>query len=43
MAHPLHHAESSVRQFGGVPEDYLAIHSWFDATKAHLGLFTHRA
>lgn len=43
MAHPLHHAESSVRRFGGVPEDYLAIHSWFDATKAHLGLFTHRA
>ena len=43
MAHPWHHAQSSARRFGGVPEDYLAIHDWFDASKAHLGLFTHRA
>ena len=43
MAHPLHHAESSARKFGGQPDDYISVHSWFDATKAHLGLFAHRA
>ena len=43
MAHPLHHAESSARKFGGTPSDYQAIHNWFDASKAHLALFTHRA
>lgn len=43
MGHSLHHAESSARKFGGVPEDYLAIHNWFDATKAHLALPGHRA
>ena len=43
MAHPLHHAESSARKFGGVPSDYQAIHDWFDASKEHLALFTHRA
>ena len=43
MAHPLHHAESSARKFGGRASDYQAIHDWFDASKAHLALFTHRA
>ena len=43
MAHPLHHAESSARKFGGVPSDYQSIHNWFDASKEHLALFTHRA
>ncbi|TRD17305.1 DUF6915 family protein [Palleronia caenipelagi] len=43
MAHPFHHAESSARKYGGDPSDYLAVHSWFDASKAHLALFTHRA
>lgn len=43
MAHPLHHAESSARKFGGAPSDYQAIHDWFDASKAHLAIFTHRA
>ena len=43
MAHPLHHAESSARNFGGVPSDYQAVHDWFDASKEHLALFTHRA
>ncbi|WP_407636181.1 DUF6915 family protein [Pseudooceanicola batsensis] len=27
MAHPLHHAESSARKFGGVPSDYQSIHN----------------
>lgn len=43
MAHPYHHAERSVRLFGGVAEDYLAIHNWFDESKAHLADFRHRA
>ena len=42
MAHPHHHALSSVRRFGGQVEDYLALHSWFDATKAHIADARHR-
>src|SRR3954462_15997474 len=30
----LHHAVSSARKHGGEPEDYLAVHEWFDASKA---------
>ena len=43
MAHPHHHALNSARKYGGAPEDYIAIHSWFDATKAHLATPAHRA
>ena len=43
MAHPFHHAESSARKYGGLPDDYLAVHDWFDASKAHLALPGHRA
>lgn len=43
MAHPLHHAMSSVVKFGGKAEDYQAIHDWFDASKAYLADFRHRA
>lgn len=43
MAHPYHHALSSAKRFGGQPEDYQAIHDWFDATKAHEPSFRHRA
>jgi hypothetical protein len=43
MAHPLDHAKSSVRRFGGVVGDYLAIHQWFDATKATYASWRHRA
>ena len=43
MAHPYHHALSSVRKWGGRPEDYMALHSWFDESKAHLADFRHRA
>ena len=42
MAHPLHHAESSARKFGGIPDDYQHVHDWFDSSKEHLGLFIHR-
>lgn len=41
--HPYHHAVSSVRKFGGVVDDYLAIHEWFDASKEHYADFRHRA
>jgi hypothetical protein len=43
MAHPWHHAISSVKRFGGAPEDYLRIHDWFDQTKAHMPDVRHRA
>ena len=42
MAHSLLHAKSSVRKFGGVINDYLFIHEWFDATKAWVGHSEHR-
>jgi len=42
MAHPLVHARSSAKKFGGKPEDYTHIHEWFDATKAWLGTSMHR-
>jgi hypothetical protein len=43
MAHPYHHALSSVRKWGGCVEDYQAIHDWFDESKAHMTDFRHRA
>lgn len=43
MATAIHHAMSSARKYGGKPEDYLAIHEWFDSTKAHQPDFRHRA
>lgn len=43
MANPYHHAVSSARKWGGDPEDYLEVHSWFDESKAHHADFRHRA
>ena len=43
MAHPLKHAQSSAKKFGGRAEDYLPIHNWFDESKAFLSDFRHRA
>ena len=43
MAHPLEHAHSSTKKFGGKREDYLAIHRWFDESKAFFPDFRHRA
>jgi hypothetical protein len=43
MAHPLEHAHSSAKRFGGRAEDYLAIHRWFDESKAFFPDFRHRA
>lgn len=41
--HPYHHAASSARHFGGRVEDYIALHNWFDATKAGLADARHRS
>ncbi len=43
MGHPIKHAESSAKKFGGRAEDYIAIHNWFDESKAFLPDFRHRA
>lgn len=43
MAHPIKHAESSARKFGGRVQDYLPIHNWFDESKAFFPDFRHRA
>lgn len=43
MAHPYHHALSSVQKWGGRVEDYQPIHDWFDESKAHMADFRHRA
>ena len=40
---PWHHAERSAKLQGGRPEDYLALHEWFDATKIAMPQFRHRA
>ncbi len=42
MAKPLVHAESSVRKWGGVAEDYLPIHEKMDTTKMAHAEVTHR-
>ena len=43
MAHPYHHALSSVKKWGGIVEDYLPIHNWFDESKQLTADFRHRA
>ena len=42
MAHPLIHAKSSVKKYGGKIEDYTHIHEWFDETKSWYGHSYHR-
>ena len=42
MSNPLIHAERSAKKWGGSANDYLALHHWFDATKAHLPDNRHR-
>ena len=41
--HPYHHALSSAKKFGGIADDYIRIHEWFDATKQYMGDARHRA
>lgn len=40
---PLIHAKSSVRKWGGVVEDYIPIHDFFDSSKACVPNMRHRA
>ncbi len=43
MTHPCHHAQSSVKRWGGKAEDYIAIHEWLDDSKIAFCDFRHRA
>jgi hypothetical protein len=43
MSHPFHHAISSARRHGGSAEEYVSLHSWFDASKSVHADFRHRA
>ena len=44
MGHCYHHALSSVRKWGGTPENYLPLHQWFDEpSKLITADFRHRA
>lgn len=43
MAHSYHHAVSSARKWGGTPDDYIALHTWFDSSKEIVADFRHRA
>lgn len=43
MAHPYYHAFSSAKKWGGTPEDFLALHAWFDESKLITADFRHRA
>ena len=43
MAHPYHHALSSVRKWGGTVDDFIAVHAWFDQSKEITADFRHRA
>ena len=40
---PYIHAKNSVKRYGGVIEDYMPIHDWFDSTKSAYANFGHRA
>jgi hypothetical protein len=41
--HSYYHALSSVKKWGGEPEDYQKIHDWFDQSKESFADFRHRA
>jgi hypothetical protein len=43
VSNSFYHALSSSRKWGGEPEDYIEIHKWIDASKAHFGDARHRA
>jgi hypothetical protein len=43
MGDPLKHSESSAKQFGGVADDYLHIHTVMDSSKLFLADWRHRA
>jgi hypothetical protein len=42
MAHPILHAKSNQKKYGGKWEDYIHLHEWMDGTKAWYGHSYHR-
>lgn len=40
---PFLHSKISSKKFGGIPEDYQAIHDFMDSSKAHIADVRHRA
>lgn len=40
---PLLHAKISAKKYGGIPEDYLGIHDFFDSSKVAMPDIRHRA
>ena len=42
MSHAFYHATSSANAFGGVAEDYLTIHEWFDRSRGGTSSILHR-
>lgn len=42
MAHPIEHAKSSVKKWGGQVSDYIKYHEWFDESKAWVAHSKHR-
>lgn len=43
MAHPYHHALSSVKKWGGTVDGYIEIHAWYDQSKEIIADFRHKA
>ncbi|WP_234729635.1 DUF6915 family protein [Acidocella facilis] len=43
MAHPYHHALSSVKKWGGQADDFIELHNWLDESKMLTADFRHRA
>jgi hypothetical protein len=43
MMKPYIHAKNSVKKYGGKPEDYMAIHDFFDSSKIAYAGIQHRA
>lgn len=43
MSKPYIHAQSSAKKYGGVPEDYVEIHSFMDCSKGAMADNRHRA
>jgi hypothetical protein len=42
MSHPIQHAKSAARRWGGTWEEYIHIEEWFDETKGWIGHSKHR-
>lgn len=43
MSHAFYHARHSAAKWGGIPDDFIELHSWVDGSKQLMGDFRHRA